>query len=178
MRRFRPGKTAGFLVFKTARIRQLKPSVFPLMKTPFLAFSAAFLLCLPAARSSCTKLRCGNATSRSNSFSCKPSPRIRKNLQTPSSEITRLPAAGVGFNRFTALRYFDLQGWNQPAVVSPAANGLQPEVLDLAKQDISPEALSPAQRTTLVDLLSGRIMIEAKFLGKIVYKTGHFLTTF
>jgi hypothetical protein len=61
------------------------------------------------------------------------------------------------FNRFTALRYFDLQGWNQPAVVSPAATGLQPEVLDLAKQDIYPEALSPAQRTTLVDLLSGRI---------------------
>jgi hypothetical protein len=49
MRRFRPGQTAGFLVFKTASIRQLKPAVFPLMKTPFLAFSAALLLCLPAA---------------------------------------------------------------------------------------------------------------------------------
>lgn len=60
------------------------------------------------------------------------------------------------FNRFTALRYMDVNGYLTPMVVSPAPDRTRPEILDQAAAGALPDHLRPAIASKVRDLLEGR----------------------
>jgi len=61
------------------------------------------------------------------------------------------------FNRFCALRYMDVNGYNKVNVISPLPGHFQPEILEEAKAGHIDETLVQAKYRTLVfDLLSGK----------------------
>lgn len=60
------------------------------------------------------------------------------------------------FNRFCALRFMDVNGYNRIGVVSPAVGQFQPEILAEAKMGYVDEAVVPAQpRQQILALLDG-----------------------
>ena len=61
------------------------------------------------------------------------------------------------FNRFCALRFMDVNGYNKVNVISPLPGHFQPEILEEAKAGHIDETLVQAKFRTLVfDLLSGK----------------------
>lgn len=60
------------------------------------------------------------------------------------------------FNRFTALRYMDVNGYLTPMVVSPAPDRTRPELLDQAAAGALPDHLRAPVATRVRDLLEGR----------------------
>ncbi len=65
--------------------------------------------------------------------------------------------AYIWFNRFCALRYMDVSGFNIVNVVSPLPGRFQPEILEDAKAGHIDERLVPSQyRNRVFDLLSGK----------------------
>lgn len=60
------------------------------------------------------------------------------------------------FNRFTALRYMDVNGYLTPMVVSPAPDRTRPELLDQAAAGALPDHLRAPIATRVRDLLEGR----------------------
>lgn len=84
-------------------------------------------------------------------------------IRTLEGRIAALGRAGVveqvaytWFNRFTALRYMDANGYLTPMVVSPAVDRTRPEILDQAAAGALPDHLRPAIATKVRDLLEGR----------------------
>jgi type II restriction/modification system DNA methylase subunit YeeA len=84
-------------------------------------------------------------------------------IRTLEGRIAALGRAGVveqvaytWFNRFTALRYMDVNGYLTPMVVSPAPDRTRPEILDQAAAGALPDHLRPAIATKVRDLLEGR----------------------
>ncbi|MFA5545856.1 MAG: BREX-1 system adenine-specific DNA-methyltransferase PglX [Sphaerochaetaceae bacterium] len=62
------------------------------------------------------------------------------------------------FNRFCALRFMDVNHYNQVGIVSPAEGQVQPEILGEAKMGIIDDAVVPPQSLQkITDLLSGRL---------------------
>ena len=61
------------------------------------------------------------------------------------------------FNRFSALRYMDLNGYNKMNIVSPLPGKVQPEILEEAKAGyIDEQMVLPSIRQRVFDLLSGK----------------------
>ena len=60
------------------------------------------------------------------------------------------------FNRFTALRYMDVNGYLTPMVVSPAVDRTRPEILDQAAAGAIPDHVRAPVATRIRDLLEGR----------------------
>jgi hypothetical protein len=60
------------------------------------------------------------------------------------------------FNRFTALRYMDVNGYLTPMVVSPALDRTRPEILDQAAAGAIPDHVRAPVATRIRDLLEGR----------------------
>lgn len=60
------------------------------------------------------------------------------------------------FNRFTALRYMDVNGYLTPMVVSPAVDRTRPEILDQAAAGAIPDYVRAPVATRIRDLLEGR----------------------
>lgn len=60
------------------------------------------------------------------------------------------------FNRFTALRYMDVNGYLTPMVVSPAPDRTRPELLEQAAAGALPDHLRASVTTRVRDLLEGR----------------------
>ncbi len=60
------------------------------------------------------------------------------------------------FNRFTALRYMDVNGYLTPMVVSPAVDRTRPEILDQAAAGAIPDYVRAPVVTRIRDLLEGR----------------------
>jgi len=60
------------------------------------------------------------------------------------------------FNRFTALRYMDVNGYLTPLVVSPAVDRTRPEILDQAAAGSIPDHVRAPVATRIRDLLEGR----------------------
>ncbi|SDJ51513.1 BREX-1 system adenine-specific DNA-methyltransferase PglX [Salipiger marinus] len=60
------------------------------------------------------------------------------------------------FNRFTALRYMDVNGYLTPMVVSPAVDRTRPEILDQAAAGAIPEHVRAPVATRIRGLLEGR----------------------
>lgn len=60
------------------------------------------------------------------------------------------------FNRFTALRYMDVNGYLTPMVVSPALDRTRPEILDQAAAGALPDHVRAPVATRIRDLLEGR----------------------
>lgn len=60
------------------------------------------------------------------------------------------------FNRFTALRYMDVNGYLTPMVVSPAPDRTRPELLEQAAAGALPDHLHAPVATRVRDLLEGR----------------------
>ncbi|MFP1646189.1 BREX-1 system adenine-specific DNA-methyltransferase PglX [Pontitalea aquivivens] len=60
------------------------------------------------------------------------------------------------FNRFTALRYMDVNGYLAPMVVSPAVDRTRPEILDQAAAGAIPDHVRAPVATRIRDLLEGR----------------------
>lgn len=84
-------------------------------------------------------------------------------IRTLEGRIAALGRAGVveqvaytWFNRFTALRYMDVNGYLTPMVVSPAVDRTRPEILDQAAAGALPDHLRPAIATKVRDLIEGR----------------------
>jgi len=65
--------------------------------------------------------------------------------------------AYIWFNRFTALRYMDVNGYLTPMVVSPAPDRTRPELLEQAAAGALPDHLSAPVATRVRDLLEGRV---------------------
>ncbi len=66
--------------------------------------------------------------------------------------------AYVWFNRFTALRYLDVNGLSPVRVVSPSVGQFQPEILSDAKSgSINEQIVSEITRKKVLSLLDGRI---------------------
>jgi type II restriction/modification system DNA methylase subunit YeeA len=66
--------------------------------------------------------------------------------------------AYIWFNRFSALRFMDVNGYNRVSVVSPTAGQIQPEILAEAKAGHIDDSLVDAQATERVlGLLNGSI---------------------
>lgn len=66
--------------------------------------------------------------------------------------------AYVWFNRFTALRYMDVNGLSPVRVVSPSVGQFQPEILSDAKSgSINEQIVSDITRQKVLSLLDGRI---------------------
>jgi type II restriction/modification system DNA methylase subunit YeeA len=66
--------------------------------------------------------------------------------------------AYVWFNRFTALRYMDVNGLSPVRVVSPSVGQFQPEILSDAKSgSINEQIVSEITRQKVLSLLDGRI---------------------
>lgn len=84
-------------------------------------------------------------------------------IRTLERRIKEIGRAGVveqvaytWFNRFTALRYMDVNGYLTPMVVSPAPDRTRPEILDQAAAGALPDHLRPAIASKVRDLLEGR----------------------
>lgn len=61
------------------------------------------------------------------------------------------------FNRFSALRYMDVNGYNKMNIVSPLPGKVQPEILEEAKAGyIDEQMVLPSIRQRVFDLLSGK----------------------
>lgn len=60
------------------------------------------------------------------------------------------------FNRFTALRYMDVNGYLTPMVVSPAVERTRPEILDQAAAGVIPDHIRAPVATRIRDLLEER----------------------
>lgn len=60
------------------------------------------------------------------------------------------------FNRFTALRYMDVNGYLTPMVVSPAVDRTRPEILDQAAAGAIPDYVRAPVATRIRDLIEGR----------------------
>ncbi len=66
--------------------------------------------------------------------------------------------AYIWFNRFTALRYMDVNGFSPVRVVSPSVGQFQPEILSDAKSgSINEQIVSDITRQKVLSLLDGRI---------------------
>ena len=84
-------------------------------------------------------------------------------VRTLEGRIAALGRAGVveqvaytWFNRFTALRYMDVNGYLTPMVVSPAPDRTRPEILDQAAAGALPDHLRAPVATRVRDLLERR----------------------
>ncbi|MCD4672448.1 MAG: BREX-1 system adenine-specific DNA-methyltransferase PglX, partial [Anaerolineaceae bacterium] len=82
---------------------------------------------------------------------------LNKRIQQTSKDRVIEEAAYTWFNRLCALRYMDLNGFNRIAVVSPATDATQPEILQEAKGGYIDKALPAAKRKQLQGYLSGGI---------------------
>jgi len=66
--------------------------------------------------------------------------------------------AYIWFNRFSALRFMDVNHYTSVGIVSPAESQSQPEILAEAKMgDIDPEMVPPAIRQRIQDLLGNKV---------------------
>jgi hypothetical protein len=84
-------------------------------------------------------------------------------IRTLEGRIAALGRAGVveqvaytWFNRFTALRYMDVNGYLTPMVVSPTPDRTRPEILDQAAAGAIPDHVRAPIATRVRDLLEGR----------------------
>lgn len=64
--------------------------------------------------------------------------------------------AYIWFNRFCALRFMDINGYNRVRIVSPADGQTQPEILAEAKMGVMDEAIPDSKRRYISELLSGQ----------------------
>lgn len=76
------------------------------------------------------------------------------------------------FNRFCALRYMDVMGYNPVRIVSPLPGHFQPEILEEAKANSFSEEIPANTRTAIRDILSSErpnAQIEAYKLLLVTY---------
>lgn len=87
-------------------------------------------------------------------------PEAIRTLEGRIKEISRQgvieQVAYTWFNRFTALRYMDVNGYLTPMVVSPAVDRTRPEILDQAAAGSIPDHVRAPVATRIRDLLEGR----------------------
>ncbi len=83
---------------------------------------------------------------------------LNAHIRSSSKEYVIEKVAYTWFNRFCALRYMDVHGYNRIQVVSPLSGHTQPEILLEAKQGhIEEKLLRPEDQKRLLGLLSGTI---------------------
>lgn len=87
-------------------------------------------------------------------------PEAIRTLEGRIKEISRQgvieQVAYTWFNRFTALRYMDVNGYLTPMVVSPAVDRTRPEILDQAAAGVIPDHIHAPVATRIRDLLEER----------------------
>ena len=76
--------------------------------------------------------------------------------ETPQAQVIE-KVAYTWFNRFTALRFMDANGYTNPRVVTPAEGATRPEILADAAAGHFDEALPPATKAAVSGLLDGRL---------------------
>ena len=82
---------------------------------------------------------------------------LREQIRRTSRKAVVERVAYTWFNRFCALRFMDVNGYNAVGVVSPAAGFTQPEILQEAKQGVIDDDLARfVDRGAVADLLGGR----------------------
>ena len=80
---------------------------------------------------------------------------LEKNIREKGNAAIIDFVAYTWFNRFCALRYMDVMGYNPVRVVSPLPGHFQPEILEEAKSDSFFDEIPEATRTMIRDILSG-----------------------
>lgn len=79
---------------------------------------------------------------------------LEKNIREKGNAAIIDFVAYTWFNRFCALRYMDVMGYNPVRVVSPLPGHFQPEILEEAKSDSFFDEIPEATRTMIRDILS------------------------
>jgi type II restriction/modification system DNA methylase subunit YeeA len=83
---------------------------------------------------------------------------LEKRIADKGKDAVIEEVAYTWFNRFCALRFMDVNHYNQVGIVSSAEGQIQPEILGEAKMGIiDDEVVSPQSRQKITDLLSGRL---------------------
>ncbi len=83
---------------------------------------------------------------------------LEKRIADKGKDAVIEEVAYTWFNRFCALRFMDVNHYNQVGIVSPAEGQVQPEILGEAKMGIIDDEVVPTQsRQKITDLLSGRL---------------------
>ncbi|MGD9733892.1 MAG: BREX-1 system adenine-specific DNA-methyltransferase PglX [Desulfamplus sp.] len=83
---------------------------------------------------------------------------ILEDISSTSMERVIEKAAYIWFNRFCALRFMDVNRYNQVGVLSPREGEFQPEILAEAKMGVIDESIIPFEtRNRISDLLGERV---------------------
>lgn len=83
---------------------------------------------------------------------------LEKMIDDKGKDVVIDEVAYTWFNRFCALRFMDVNNYNQTGIVSPAEGQVQPAILSEAKMTIvDTEVVPPQTRQKIADLLSGRL---------------------
>jgi len=82
---------------------------------------------------------------------------LERNIQVTSQAQVIEKVAYTWFNRFTALRFMDANGYTNPRVVTPAEGATRPEILADAVAGHFDEAIPANTRATVTALLDGRM---------------------
>ena len=82
--------------------------------------------------------------------------KLKEEIEKTSKEQIIEKVSYVWFNRFCALRFMDVNGYNRIRTVSPAEGQFQPEILLEAKMGhIDEEIIPEDKRKLILDILSG-----------------------
>jgi len=81
---------------------------------------------------------------------------LEKAINTDGKDEVIERVAYTWFNRFSALRYMDVNGINPIRVVSPVPGAFQPEILAEAKAGVINDSIPAKTRQIIRDLLDGR----------------------
>jgi hypothetical protein len=81
---------------------------------------------------------------------------LENEIKATSEKQVVEKVAYTWFNRFTALRFMDANGYTNPRIVTPADGQTRPEVLADAAAGHMPDDLPEALRTAVTALLDGR----------------------
>ena len=81
---------------------------------------------------------------------------LEREIRASSAQQVIEKVAYTWFNRFTALRFMDANGYNNPRVVTPAEGQTLPEILADAKSLTFDEAIREPVRKAVTALLDGR----------------------
>ncbi|MFD0461418.1 hypothetical protein ACFQY9_05555 [Microvirga aerilata] len=82
---------------------------------------------------------------------------LERNILATSQAQVIEKVAYTWFNRFTALRFMDANGYTNPRVVTPAEGATRPEILADAVAGHFDDAIPATTRATVTALLDGRM---------------------